>query len=272
MERSGLIRLLVFVGLVWPTLSLPPTIGAQDGTPTTAVDLATGLGFPLGIRLTRFGEVIADNLPARPAMLRVEREGLAPGQQTEMRQTRSLELTVVLAGEVVVVDNLGFRVTAKEGSEFLLHAGFGYQLSNEGSAPVSILRLAITIDAATPGAASDTEQDDASGPEILVEEEVQLPSPSATLFVGRMSWDPATTTDRYWQAGILGFIPESGELTLSLHSPSGLTRERPLRRPYLIPANTLHEEVNRDSDQATALVFAVVEADGPLVRIGEPLP
>jgi hypothetical protein len=271
MRRPRPIHLLVSVALAWLALCIPATVGAQEGTPTATVDLATGLGFPVGIGLTRFGEVTVHDLAEGPAVIRVEHEELAPGEQIEMRQTDGPEFSTVIVGEVVVVDSLGFRVTVEAGSEFLLHARFGYQLSNEGTVPASIMRLTITGDAATPEAAAGSDRVE-SRLEILVEEEVRLSSPSATLFLGRMSWDPDVATGQYWQEGIWGIIPESGEVTLSLHSPSGLKRETPLRRPMLVPERSLHEEANIGPGVATALVFAVVDAGGALVRIGEPLP
>jgi hypothetical protein len=104
---------------------------------------------------------------------------------------------------------------------------------------------------------------------ILFQSHLEVaPTGPATLFLGRMSWEPEADTEQYWHDGTFGMILESGDLTV--RSPSGLDVPLIKGAAQILPANIAQSEVNVGPEVAQVLVFAFVSSDGDLLRPGTP--
>jgi hypothetical protein len=261
-------------GSVFGTNPATPA-AAQDerASPVPTVDLATELGMNAGVGLDPLAQGVTTELPATPALLRLERITVPPGTQIPMHEAVGPELLSIESGKVVAIDSFGFRASLPALSQVLFNDGFGYSLSNATKSEATLIRLTVLPIAAadtsgTPTPESATAGDTAAASVVLFESEVdQLPSSPATLFLGRMSWDPGAATGRYWQEGWFGILLEAGQITL--RSPSGLEIPLVRNRAQLIPSRVTHEEVNPGTNEAVALVLAVVDARGALTHIGD---
>jgi hypothetical protein len=266
------------VGLVVAVLPLVGTHGgasfAQEaaGTAVPASNLATQLGLNAGVSLQELASGTTDVVPVAPAVLRLEEVTVEPGQSDAITLTRGPELLYIQSGELTAEDNIGFRATLSEGRQVLFHEGFGYSLTNESGATASFLRLTVRpmpleSNAATPSP-SLSDASTASSLILFQTHIENVPASPATLFLGRMTWDPGIDSGQYWHDGTFGMMLESGQLTVQ--SPSGLPVELKRSAAEPLPSGYAHNDVNPGPDVTTVLVFAFVNADEGLLRPGTP--
>jgi hypothetical protein len=250
-------------------LSQPMAAQDASATPIAQVDLATELGLNAGISLEQLAQGDAKQLPTAPVMLRLEQLGFNPGEQFETKQTTGPELLYVITGELIATDTFGFSAKLSQGAQVLFNPGYGYTLKNEADKQAAIYVLSLRPVAADEGTATPEGEPSPEQPTVLYESQLaQLPPAPATLFLGRMSWQPDADTGQYWQDGVFGIRLEVGNL--SLQSPSGLAVPLAPNAAQVIPPRVVHDEVNHGPDTAVAIVFAVVNGSGPIFEPGVP--
>ena len=262
------VLLLAFVGaLVLATVAgaawTPPgTRAAQDdATPDLGADL------PDGIDLQTRASGIAEELPATPAHLRLERLTVEPGPGGELRPAPGPELLYVDTGTVLIADELGLEGAYAAGSQLFLPAGVSYALRNDATEPATLLRLGL-IPAAGDASPAAAAAPDATASEVLLAADVTtLPAAPATVFLARVTWEPGADLGRTTLAGPIGLLTQSG--TLSVAGPSGIEGQLAEGRSIVLPAGTQSRQRNAGDEPAQVLMIGVIpggeELTAPIV-------
>jgi hypothetical protein len=175
----------------------------------------------------------------------------------------------VITGELIATDTFGFSAKLSQGAQVLFNPGYGYTLKNDMDMQAAIYVLSLRPVSADAGAATPEGVASPEQPTVLYESQMaQLPPAPATLFLGKMSWEPEADTGQYWQNGLFGIRLEVG--SLSLQSPSGLSVPLARNATQIIRPRVPHDEVNPGPGTAVAIVFAVVDGSGPIFQPGVP--
>lgn len=236
--------------------------GAQGNATPAAAHLLTNL--PPGVS---FGNMTFGQPAKMPASgpLVLERVGLPPGAATGMRAIQGPELIYVESGTVTAADNYGASSTLEAGNGVVLEARITYDVRNETTNPASLLRLRVaeaTASVASPQAVA-TPTTTATVSVLTQVASGKLPNP-ATMFLAQATYAPGADTGPKLHAGPVGFLVQSG--TLSVSSPSGLTQQLTAGKAFALPADVPHREFNPTSSPAKAFVFGVVSAIKPLYQ------
>lgn len=246
-------------------LGLVPLFGMADPTLAQA-----NSGFPgeIGVDELASGEVPAS--ATTPAVLTLERIRMPSKSGLPVRPVSVVEILYVEQGTLTVADGLGLSSPLEAEKTVSLRAGSSYTAINDGTSDVSFLRLSLTASSpdATPAVAVDAANPPSPSDKVEVVSLANfdlstIPTSPTILFLDRATWKAGADSGSYTQTGPIGMYTESGVLTIS--SPSGIDGQLDEGKAVLLPADQVLRTRNDGTNDAVALLFGIIPADGPLV-------
>lgn len=197
-----------------------------------------------GVESRLLGSVDVDPAAVHGRALLLESLTLPPSGVFEGVTGTSPEIISVTEGTAYVTDGFGFGSDLAVGETVTLASGSEYRLSNTGSSDVIVLRTYfahIDGEIATPVAALAASAVASPGVEIKRDSLAEIDTSSiagnsATLYLGFVSLDAASTTGEQAHSGPLGVYVNSG--TISMVSPSGLEGVVATNASAALPAQT----------------------------------
>lgn len=222
------------------------------------------LGFPASIAVTKLASGEVPSSADSPGAISLDRIVLPAKAGLPVRQVPTIEILYVEKGTLTVADGLGLSSALPAEKSVHLRAGSSYTAINDSADDVSFLRLSFVgeISAATPGVAASTQVSAKAVVTSLASFDVAtMPTSPATLFLNRATWKSDADTGTYIQNGPIGMYTESGTLTIT--SPSGIDGELGEGKAVLLPADQELRTRNDGNDDAVALLFGIVPANGP---------
>jgi quercetin dioxygenase-like cupin family protein len=278
--------------LVVTMMALPlwsTATSAQQATPP--VEDQPQLFTASGVDAPILASADVDGASLTETVLLLERIELPAGASLPEHTAASVELLFVESGEVSIADNFGFTSVASAADDLILASGAMYTLSNEGRAPVALLRtsLAAGLDGAanqddsptqrvaTPDPATSkatpVEQDDVEAGSVTTLADFpvnEVPEGNVAFFLAQATFAPGAESGEQGHAGPIALYIESG--TLAVQSPSGLVGGLGEGQAVILPESAPLVASNDGRDEAIIFIVGVVAADGQLMAEVTPVP
>jgi hypothetical protein len=257
--------------LVIGILGFVPFLGAAS-----AVGAQSESGFPEGIVVEEIASGEVPPTVMAPGALTLERIVMPANTGLPARQVSAIEILYVEEGRLTIADSLGLSSPLAAENSVALRPGSSYTAINDGASDVSFLRLSLVglSSSATPAAIPIVVGSEASGDvEVTALANFDLtamPASPTILFLSRATWGAGVDSGEYTQTGPIGMLTESGTLTIS--SPSGIEGQLGEGQTVLLPADQVLRTRNDGTEEAVALLFGVIPAEGGVVTTSESVP